>query len=96
MCAPSYVVIPNQICSKYSPGTKLAPTKCHMFYMGLYKKHEEILSSETKWPRVLIFSEYHHLVDVYKVCSNYFTVAEYGPVLRPHILGQKRNAAYKD
>ena len=42
----------------------------HIFYKGLYKeKHGKIFLSETIRHRALIFGMYHHLVDLYQVCS---------------------------
>ena len=39
--------------------------------IGLYRdKHEKNFLSETTRPRALIFDMYHHLVDLYQVCSN--------------------------
>ena len=51
-----------------------------MFYIGLYReKHEKILLFETTMPRALIFGMKHHLVNLYKVCSNYIPWAKNGP-----------------
>ena len=51
---------------------KMAPPGGHMFNIGLYsEKHEKIFSTETIRPRVLIFGKWHHLVDLYQICSNY-------------------------
>ena len=42
-----------------------------MFYIVLYReKHEKIFLSETIRLRALIFGMYHHLVDLFQVCSN--------------------------
>ena len=42
-----------------------------MFYIGLYRsKHERFFLSETIFYSALIFG-IKHLVDLYKVCSNY-------------------------
>ena len=52
----------------------------HMFYIGLYRgKHEKIFLSETIRLRALIFGMQHHLVDLYKVCSNYAPGTKNGP-----------------
>ena len=51
-----------------------------MFYIGLYsEKHEKNFLSETIWSRVLIFGMYHHLVDLYQVCSNYAPLSKNDP-----------------
>ena len=51
-----HLVVLNQVCSNYAPGTKMAPPGGHMFYIGLYfEKHEKIFLSETIWPRIFIF-----------------------------------------
>ena len=44
-----------------------------MFYIGLYRENvkKKILLSETNRLRALIGGMYHHLVDLYQVCSNY-------------------------
>ena len=53
----------------------------HMFYIGLYReKHETIFLSETKMPRALIFGMKHHLVNLYKGCSNYISGAKNDPI----------------
>ena len=45
-----------QVCSNYIPGDKKwASPPGHMFYIGLWKKHEKIFFSETTRPRALIF-----------------------------------------
>ena len=42
-----------------------------MFYAGLYMgKCEKIFLSKTTGPRALIFGMWHHLVDLYQVCSS--------------------------
>ena len=46
---------------------------------GQMLKHEKIFLSETIWPRVLIFSMLHHLVDLYQV----FQIMPLGPKLAP-------------
>ena len=56
-----------QVCSNYAQGAK----RGHMFYIGLHRdKHEKIFMSETVRLRALIFGMWHHLVDLYQVCSN--------------------------
>ena len=52
-----------------------------MLYIDLYReKHEKkIFLSETTRLRALIFGMKHHLVDFYKVCSNYSTGAKKDP-----------------
>ena len=51
-----------------------------MFYIGLYRENvEKIFLSETTRPRALIFGMYHHLVDLYQVCSNNSHGAKNGP-----------------
>ena len=73
-----------------------------MFYIGLYsEKHEKIFLFETIWPRVLIFSMYHHLVYLFQVCSNYAPGAENGPTPGSHVLhrliyGKKRKKIFCD
>ena len=42
------------------------------------EKHEKIFFSETIRPRLLRFGMLHHLVDLYKVCSNYTPRAKKG------------------
>ena len=50
----------------------MAPSRGHMFYIGLYReKHEKIFLSETTRPRALKIGIKHHLVNLYQVCSNY-------------------------
>ena len=39
--------------------------------------------SEVVWPRALIFSMYHHHVDLFQVCSNYALGAILGPKMAP-------------
>ena len=58
-----------------------------MFYIGLYReKHGKIILSETIRPRALIFGMYHHLVDLYQVCSHYTPRAKNGPTPGSHVL----------
>ena len=60
-------------------GPKMAPSRGHMFYIGLYReKHDKILLSETIRPRDLRFGVKHHLVNLYQVISNYASVAKNG------------------
>ena len=64
-------------------GPNMAPTRGHMFFIGLiiWGKHEKIFLSETTRPRALIFGMWHLLVDLYQVCSNY--VLSLGPKMTP-------------
>ena len=58
-----------------------------MFYIGLYReKHEKIFLSETRKPRLLIFVMWHHLMDLYQVCSNNAPGVKNGPARRSHVL----------
>ena len=52
-----------------------------MFYIGvLYRENmKKILLSETTRPSWLIFGLWHHLVDLYQVCSNTAPGAKNGP-----------------
>ena len=52
-----------------------------MFYIGLYreKKLKKNFLSETTRFRALVHDMYHHLVDLYQVCSNYAPWAKNGP-----------------
>ena len=53
---------------------------------GLARGHMfEKFLPETTRPKVLIFGMYHHLVDLYRVCSNYTPGAHNGPVPRGHM-----------
>ena len=48
--------------------------------IGLYReKHGKIFTSEIVRPRALIFGMKHHLMDLYKACSNYTPRAKNGP-----------------
>ena len=49
------------------------------FYIGLYRENVIIFLSETTGPRALIFGMYHHLVDLYQVCSNKAPGVKNGP-----------------
>ena len=42
--------------------------------------------SETLRPRALIFGMFHHLVDLYQVCSSYPPGANNGPKPGSHVL----------
>ena len=53
------------------------PWGSHVLYRENVKKN----LSETTWPRALIFSMYHHLEDLYLVCSNYAPWGKNGPAL---------------
>ena len=70
-----------QVCSNYAPGAKYGPTPGSqvLHRLNYLVKHEQFFLSETIWPRVLIFGMYHHLVDLYQVCSNYAPGAKKGP-----------------
>ena len=51
-----------------------------MFDIGLYRENiKKIFLSETLRHRALIFGMQHHLVDLYKVSSNYVRGAKNGP-----------------
>ena len=66
-----------QVCLNYAPGAKNGTRpRGHMLYS---EKHEKIFLTETIMPRVLIIGMYHHLVDLYQVCSNYAPGAKSGP-----------------
>ena len=69
-----------QVCSNYIPASKNGPPRgshvLHRLYRG---KHEKIFLSESIWFRALIFGMWHHLVDLYHVCSNYAPGAKNGP-----------------
>ena len=58
------------LCSNNAPGNKNGPAWGHMFYMGLYSENKKVFLSETSGPRAMIFGMYHHLGDLYQVCSN--------------------------
>ena len=65
-----------------------------MFYIGLYREEHEKIFSETTRPRALVFDMWHHLVDLYQVCSNYAPGAKNAPTPGSHclhrpILGKK-------
>ena len=49
-------------------------------------KHEKIFLPETTRPRVLIFGLYHHLWELYQVCSNNAPEVKNGPVPGSHVL----------
>ena len=69
-----------QVCSNYALGAKNGPVAGHMFYIDLYReKDEKKILSETTRPRALIFGMKHHLVNLYRVCSNYIPGANNGP-----------------
>ena len=59
-----------------------------MFYIGLlYRENmKKIFLSETTRPSWLIFGLWHHLVDLYQVCSNLPLGLKMGPPRGPHIL----------
>ena len=53
-----------------------------MFYIpvGLYREHvKKNFLFETSRPRALVFGMRHHLVDFYRVCSNYIPGAIFSP-----------------
>ena len=55
------------------------PRGSHVF-IGLFKgKHHKILLSETTKTKALTFGMHHHLVDHFRVCSNYTPGAKNGP-----------------
>ena len=47
------------------------PRGSHVLHRLKKGKHEKIFLPETTRTRALIFDMYHHLVDLYQVCSNY-------------------------
>ena len=57
------------------------PQGSYVFYKLIKGKHEKIFLSETTRYRVLIFGMKRHLVDLYKVCSNYAPWAQNGTAL---------------
>ena len=57
-----------------------------MFYIGLYRENlQKIFLPETTRPRALLFGKKHHLVHLFRVCSNNSTGAKNRPVPRGHI-----------
>ena len=57
-----------------------------LYIIGLhYEKEKKIFLYDTIWPKVLIFGMKHHLVDFYKVCSNYAPGAKNGPSPGSHV-----------
>ena len=59
----------------------------HMFYIGLYKKHMKKSSCLKPYGLKLGYLvQWHHLVDLYQVCSNYAPEAKNGPSPASHDL----------
>ena len=64
----------------------MAPPWGRIVYIGLYRENiEKIFLSETIRSRALIFGVWHHLVDLYQVCSNN-AQAKNGPAPGSHVL----------
>ena len=85
--AEHHLVNLYQVCSNYIPEAKIGPSQGYMFYIGLYmENHKKIFLSETTRSRALIFGMKHHLVNLYKVCSNYIPGAKIGPPQGSHVL----------
>ena len=68
-------------------GQKMGPARGHMVYIGLYKENmQKIFLSETTKARALLFGSKHHLVSLYKVCSNNAIGAKIVPLGGSHVL----------
>ena len=63
----------------------MAPTRGHMFYIGLYMEN----LSDTTRPRAFIFGMKHHLVNLYQVSSNYIPRAKNRPSPGSHVLHRR-------
>ena len=68
-----------QVSSNNTLGAKNGLARGHMFYIGLYREKHEKIFSETTRHRALIFGMWHHLVDLYQVCSNHTPGDKDGP-----------------